>query len=260
MKKIIRKIRLALSLYLFDPFLIPARFAALAGYFKDLGKWKRLNPDGPFRFTMGNAVPLVSDAVSQAAGIRGHYFFQDVWAAKIIIRSKAAEHVDVGSSMAGFVAPLLSSGVAVKFVDIRPLDVSMEGLTCIPGSITDLPFETGSQKSLSSLHVLEHIGLGRYGDPLDPAGHAKAAKELVRVLEPGGRLLIGVPVGRERLCFNAHRVFDPQHVVDLFAGCRLIEFAAVPDSGDRIIAGLTPAEMTDAEFACGLYYFVKEDK
>jgi hypothetical protein len=27
--------------------------------------------------------------------------------------------------------------------------------------------------SLSCLHALEHFGLGRYGDPIDPRGHEK---------------------------------------------------------------------------------------
>jgi hypothetical protein len=58
------------------------------------------------------------------------------------------------------------------------------------------------------MHVIEHIGLGRYGEALDPDGDLKAIRELVRVLAAGGNLLVVVPVGRPRIQFNAHRIYD----------------------------------------------------
>ena len=66
--------------------------------------------------------------------------------------------------------------------------------------------------------MAEHIGLGRYGDPLDPLGTRKAAAELQRVLAPGGQLLFSLPVGRPRVEFNAHRVHDPHEVASWFDG------------------------------------------
>jgi SAM-dependent methyltransferase len=91
----------------------------------------------------------------------------------------------------------------VAFLDVRPLDADIEDLEPIAGSVLELPFADRSLPSVSCLHVAEHIGLGRYGDPLDPAGTRKAIAELQRVTAPGGQLLFSLPVGRQRLCFNA---------------------------------------------------------
>jgi hypothetical protein len=112
--------------------------------------------------------------------------------------------------------------------------------------------------SLSSLHAVEHFGLGRYGDPLDPGGSLSAMKALARVLAPGGRLYFSVPIGVERVCFNSHRVFAPEAVVHAFitAGLRLVEFSAVDDGGNFIPA-TDPGLFADARYACGLFEFIK---
>lgn len=103
---------------------------------------------------------------------------------------------------------VLSANVKTIFVDYRPLRARLSNLVPLGGDIIRLPFRTGSVTSLSCLHVLEHVGLGRYGDPINPDGSRLAARELQRVLKPGGTLFLSVPVGRERVCFNAHRVFS----------------------------------------------------
>jgi len=66
-------------------------------------------------------------------------------------------------------------------VDIRPIDVSLDNLFFVKGSILNLPFRNNSIESISSLCVVEHIGLGRYGNVIDPYGSEKAIKELKRV-------------------------------------------------------------------------------
>jgi FkbM family methyltransferase len=179
-----------------------------------------------------------------------HYFHQDTWAANRIAELRPGGHVDVGSriDLVGF----LTAVTEVTFVDIRPLEVDIERLTCVAGSILELPFADRSLESVSCLHVAEHIGLGRYGDPLDPAGSLKAMAELQRVVAPGGHLLFSGPIGRPRVCFNAHRIHDPVAILEHFAELELVEFAVVDDSG-RFTRHRDPAAYRDLTYGCGMF-------
>ena len=103
----------------------------------------------------------------------------------------------------------LSAFTQVVFLDIRPLQISIP-VNCLAGDILNLPFASNSVPSLSCLHVAEHIGLGRYGDNLNPLGTILACKELERVLLPGGNLYFSIPIGRQGVYFNAHEFMIPK--------------------------------------------------
>ena len=187
------------------------------------------------------------------------YFYQAVWAFSKIHQAAPAIHVDVGSDVK-FVG-MLSAVTMVEFVDIRPLPAQLENLQCRAGSLLSLPYETGSVHSLSSMHVLEHVGLGRYGDPIDPGGMKKACAELQRVLAPGGQIYVSVPVGRPRVQFNAHRVLALAEVIGFFNGLTLVETAFVDNHG-RYHPSIRPEEMCfdergGSDYALGCFHFVK---
>jgi SAM-dependent methyltransferase len=216
-------------------------------YLTELAAYRALPGAEPLRAE--DLMPKVHDR-SPTTPYDQHYFHQDVWAARRVAERRPARHVDVGSRVdyVGFLTALTD----VVFVDIRPLDARVEGLTSVAGSALDLPFEDRSIESLSCLHVADHIGLGRYGDPLDPDGTRKAARELQRVLRPGGELLFGIPVGQPRTCFNAHRILAPQDVPAMFDELVLLEFAGIDDHGEfRRQRQLS--ELAGARYACGLY-------
>ena len=170
-----------------------------------------------------------------------------------LVARRPHAHVDVGSEVT-FVG-MASTIAPVTFVDIRPLPVVLPRLATVAGDIAGtLPFDGGSVASLSSLHVVEHVGLGRYGDDLDPNGTRKAVAELARILAPGGDLYLSVPVGRSRVCFNAHRIHDPRTIVDYLSTLTLEGFSVVDDSYRRV----DDADLDEAAalvYGCGLFHF-----
>ncbi|MHC4481201.1 MAG: DUF268 domain-containing protein [Planctomycetota bacterium] len=198
--------------------------------------------------------PQIGDR-TETTPFDAHYFYQDCWAARRVLQTRPAAHVDVGSRV-DFVG-ILSAALPITFIDIRPLAAPLAGLHNVAGSLLQLPFGDGSIPSLSCLHVIEHVGLGRYGDPLDPAGTRKAARELSRVLAPGGNLFVGTPVGRERVCFNAHRVHALGTILDYFGDLKLVEFSCVVGDGDYF-ENTDPREADLGKSACGLFWFTRD--
>jgi predicted SAM-dependent methyltransferase len=176
---------------------------------------------GDNKATMEHLYPCLFDKTSETP-IDPVYFYQDCWAASKIFSLKPEKHVDIGSSLK--TVGIISQFTPTEMVDIRTIPVSLKNLTFIEGSILNLPYEDESIESLSSLCVIEHIGLGRYGDSIDPDGSVKAIAELTRVLKPEGSLLFSVPVdSKETIYFNAHRAFTREWVINVFKDLELVE-------------------------------------
>ncbi len=188
-------------------------------FIKSFSQYKKMDLNSKFETI--EFYPCLSDNLTYTP-LEPTYFFQDCWAASKIFELKPAHHYDVGSSAKTM--GLLSQFVPITMIDIRPIELELENLHFIRGSILELPFEDNSIESLSSLCVVEHIGLGRYGDPIDQFGSEKAISELKRVVKIGGVLLFSVPVDKEnKTYFNAHRAFTREYVMELFCNFELIE-------------------------------------
>lgn len=198
--------------------------------------------------------PCLTDRLPQTP-FDPHYFFQSAWLSRHVVASAPRIHIDVGSS-ANTIATL-SAMAPIVFVDYRPLAVHLPGLTPVAGTITRLPFADQSITSLSCLHVIEHIGLGRYGDPLDPNGSRAAADELQRIVALGGRLYLSTPVGRERICFNAHRVFSPSTIISWFHELKLLSFSLVDDAG-QYLESTSALSIPPLEYGCGFFEFERQ--
>lgn len=198
--------------------------------------------------------PVLNDK-TLTTGIDAQYFYQGVWAFEKIYKSKATEHIDIGSqsNLVSFLTVITN----VKFVDIRPLKAKLNNFTSIKGNILNLPFADDSVNSLSCLHVTEHIGLGRYGDQLDPLGTEKACKELARVLAPGGNLYFSLPIGKPRLCFNAHRIHSLSQVLNFFQDLEIAELIVIDDRG-RLIENPGIYDFDEALYSGGLFHFRKK--
>lgn len=216
-------------------------------------RYSKLNQDKPIRLL--DAHPCLGDWVTTTP-FDPHYFYQAAWLSRQLATSIPARHLDIGSDVK--LIGSISAFLPIEFMDYRPLKVVLPGLQCTAGDILNLPMQTDSLMSLSCLHVVEHIGLGRYGDPIDPNGSKKAMSELRRVISPGGRLYLSVPVGRTRTCFNAHRVFSPEEILLAFDNFELVSFSMVNDDG-HFFFNCLPTDAIDSDYSCGMFVFQKHN-
>lgn len=259
MKKILRKLPFYKDLRAFygitwgslrNRYTVFAKIRLIKKYFDDLASYKKLEPNKASAYSPDYVAPMIYDNTPNAQGIDVVYFYQDSWCAKKVFEHSPKHHYDIGSKaeMNG----IISQFTPTTMVDIRPLEVHLNNLHFVEGNILSLPFEDSSIKSLSSICVIEHIGLGRYGDPLDTFGTEKAAKELSRVLAKGGDLYVSVPIDNaNRLYFNAHRAFTREYVFSMFAPLVLEEEKYI--YGNSMIDTYDPGR----GFGTGLFHFKK---
>ena len=189
-----------------------------------------------------------------------HYVYHTAWAARKLKDISAAELTDISSFT--YFSTLVSAFIPVKFYDFRPAEITLNNFTCEHADITQLQFQDNSLKILSCMHVVEHIGLGRYGDPLDVDGDLKAIEELKRVVAVDGHLLFVVPIGGEaKIIFNAHRIYTYNQVISYFENFSLIEFALIPDQTDEGIIVNATKEIADKQnYGCGCFWLQKKRK
>lgn len=183
-----------------------------------------------------------------------HYTYHPAWAARILAQTKSEYHVDI-SSILSF-STIVSAFVPVKFYDYRPANLNLKNLESGFADLKQLNFPDNSIPSLSCMHTIEHIGLGRYGDEIDPQGDIKSINELKRVLKPGGDLLFVTPVGNPRIEFNAHRIYSYEQIIEYFSPLTLKEFSLIPDAGG-LIPNADPALVKQQQYGCGCFWFKK---
>lgn len=226
---------------------------ALAWYFSDYFKFKAMTTKYNLNKLYARDIyPCLTDK-TEYTPIDSVYFFQDSWAAKKLFELKPNRHYDIGSSAKTI--GILSQFVPITMIDIRPLELKLENLFFKKGSILEIPFENNSIETLSCLCVVEHIGLGRYGDSIDPLGSEKAIKELKRVLKIGGIILFSVPINSEnKIYFNAHRAFTRKYILELFDGFYLLEEKYI--YGNEIYFEFDK----NKGFGTGLFMFKKGEK
>ncbi len=249
----------------FDPRRTWRSLRFLLGYLRDVRKWRQglKQARGPnFAFHL---LPTLSERYANSGVASGHYFHQDLWAARQIFERAPLRHLDVGSRIDGFVAHLLAFRT-VEVVDIRALDSRISGLSFQQADLmAATPPSIRPAESVSCLHALEHFGLGRYGDPVAPDGWQTGLRNLCSLVADNGLLYVGVPIGRPAVEFNAQRIFDPRYIVTEARrhGLHLLAFAHVDDAGDLHEQANEPldahlAQLARLDYGCGLYVFQKQ--
>lgn len=234
------------------------RIALTPFVLSDFLRFRSLEKDGRFTLSLTDAYPCIKDKTI-TTGFDRHYVYHTAWAARVVKEINPSVHVDIASSL--YFPGILSAFIPVEFYDYRPAKLALSNLESKHADLTNLHFKSNSITSLSCLHTIEHIGLGRYGDPIDPKGDIKASNELARVLAPGGSLLFVTPVGKEaKIAFNAHRIYTYEQVQGLFPDLTLKEFSLIPEyeKDGGLIRNADPALLKNESYACGCFWFTKE--
>ena len=199
----------------------PLLLVHIPRFLSELNKYRRLEQKLAGKLVPLRFYPCLNDC-QQEQSAHDYYFYQDCWAARQVFREQPDWGVDVGSTV--LLVGILSQFVKWISVDIRPIKSELEGLDCKAGSVLALPFKDNEVPCLTTMCVLEHIGLGRYGDPLNPNGTNEAVQEIRRVIAPGGIVIFSVPIGMEELVeFNANRRFRFQQALAFFRGWQLVD-------------------------------------
>jgi hypothetical protein len=232
------------------------KWAAYLRFLRSYGELKRSSRPERFPLRWKDRLPCLFDGTS-TTNFDHHYVYHPAWAARVLADLKPSSHIDISSSL--HFCSMVSAFLPVQFYDYRPAQLLLDNLSTGAADLLKLPFADGSIASLSCMHVVEHVGLGRYGDPLDPDGDLKAIAELKRVLAVNGSLLFVVPIGRPRIMFNAHRIYSYHQVVSYFSELELREFSLIPDNAQEagLVRNASP-ELADAQsYGCGCFWFTR---
>ncbi len=224
-------------------------------YYRDYLTFRLRSNSDRFVLRWKDRHPCLADKTPKTAFDR-HYVYHTAWAARILASQNVVEHVDISSYI--YFATLVSAFIPVRFYDYRPPAIQLDNLVIGHVDLTALPFADNSISSLSCMHVIEHIGLGRYGDIIAPDADLAAMSELARVLSPDGNLLFVVPVGQPRIAFNAHRIYSYQQIIRQFDNLELLEFSLIPDDPTEGLIVNASSELADRQaYGCGCFWFRK---
>jgi hypothetical protein len=207
-------------------------------------------------------MPCLHDWYEEGGSTKNEYFWQDLLIARMVFEANPEKHVDIGSRLDGFVAHLASFR-EIEMLDIRPITTQVPGMTFKQADLMwSLDGMANYCDSLSCLHALEHFGLGRYGDPIDADGYKRGLVNMTSLLKENGFFYLSVPIGIERVEFNANRVFDPRTIIKLALenSLQLSSLTVIRQGG--IVEMVEPDEeklinLATQRYALGVFIFKK---
>ena len=263
MKQQLRQIYKYFVMFGIDPRKTYNSLRGLPLYYRNLRALKRQKASSAGGFPFGKAYPCLQDRYMESGSTNGHYFHQDLLVARRINLNNPGVHVDVGSRVDGFIAHVASFR-QIEVFDIRPLTNTIPNISFKQADLMSPLDEklVDYCDSLSCLHALEHFGLGRYGDPLNYDGHLVGLNNLLKILKKNGKFYFSVPIGPQRIEFDAHRVFSVDFLVEYFSDkCHIDQFSFVDDNGDmHENVSLTDNDVNSnfgCEFGCGIFEMTK---
>jgi hypothetical protein len=260
-KLVSEKLKKNLRLFGIDLIIFRDAFRGIGFYLSD---YKKLKKQKGFdeTFPLGKTFPIFGERFTESGKMSGHYFHQDLLVARKIYENKPLRHIDIGSRTDGFVAHVAVFR-KIEIIDIRDQTSKTENIIFKRADLMQLPSNmTNAYDSISSLHAIEHFGLGRYGDPIDYNGYLKAIENITAMLQIGGTFYFSVPIGCQRIEFNAHRVFSVKYLLELFRkNFTITSFSYVNDGGDLF----ENVELNDSDiennygcnYGCGIFELTK---
>ncbi len=263
MKHLFRVLYQILTSFGFDPRKTLQAIRGIPAFVCDYFVFSRQSRSSSEYFKMGALYPCLRDRFEQSGNVRGHYFYQDLLVASRIHENKPSLHVDVGSRVDGFVAHVASFR-PIEVIDIRPLKSNIHNVRFIQVDLMKVGDRSlvGYCDSLSCLHALEHFGLGRYGDTVAYDGHLAGFRNLSLMLKPGGKFYLSVPIGQQRVEFNAHRIFSVENILALVGEqFKLDCFSYIDDDGalhqDVVIGEVDSKVSFGCVYGCGIFELTK---
>jgi hypothetical protein len=215
-------------------------------------------------FPLGKFYPITTDKDMENGNFSRHYFCQDILVAQKIFKKNPERHIDIGSRIDGFVAHVASYR-QIEVFDIRPISKQILNVKYVEADLTKYIGNgfINYTDSLSSLHAIEHFGLGRYGDPIDAYGHIKALDNIHLILKTGGTFYFSVPIGTQRIEFNAHRIFSLEYLCKILLGkFDLVSFSYIDDDDnlheDVIITPEVKQLNFGCQYGCGIFELIKK--
>jgi hypothetical protein len=247
----------------FDPLKMFYTMKGLPAYFHDFKVFCEQKKTSSNYFPFGRPYPCLVDRYEDSGLAKGHYFHQDLLIARRIKSNNPQRHIDIGSRIDGFVAHVAAFRT-IEVLDIRPIQNDIPNVTFKQADLMT-PIRADlleSCDSLSCLHALEHFGLGRYGDPVDFNGYLLGLDNLYRMLKSCGKLYLSVPIGPQRIEFNAHRVFSVAYLLELFdKKYKIDHFSFVDDIGNLheniTLKDLNVKENFGCKYGCGIFELTK---
>jgi hypothetical protein len=239
-----------------DPRKMLRSIGALPRFLRDYLRF-RSDYRGPLEL-----LPCLHDWFEDGGATKLEYFWQDLLVARKIFEARPERHVDVGSRVDGFVAHVASFR-EIEVFDVRPISAQIPGVIFRQADLMrPAAAMAGYCDSLSCLHALEHFGLGRYGDPIDPGGFERGFANMAAMVKDGGVFYLSVPIGAGRVEFNGQRVLDPRFIMQLARDHSLAprELTLIRTGGKAETLVPDEARLSDLareRYALGMFTFAK---
>jgi hypothetical protein len=232
-------------------------FQSLPRYLSNIFSFRK-NYKGKFEL-----LPCLHDWYEEGGNAKSEYFLQDLYVSRFIFEANPTNHLDIGSSVEGFVAHVASFRT-IEVLDVRPITSEIPGIVFKTVDLSK-PIEAslhGFYDSVSCLHALEHFGLGRYGDPIDVNGHIKGIENMAKILRVSGTFYLSVPIGIERVEFNANRVFNPLNIIKIASefNFELVKFGSIEHSNVIFydhIKDINFQRLGSIRYSLGIFIFKK---